>query len=238
MKRRMLFAACSALIAAFAGAQDTAPATPAAGARWVDLRTAPVVQGGDAQAGADKAQRCAACHGPGGHSAVPAFPSLAGLPPTYVYLQLREYRQGLRANAVMSAQAQDLSEQDMLDLAAYFASQSPQQAGAAVAADLLQRGRQVYLQGDPAQGVPACQGCHGADGRGPRPAVSGATPWHTFPALAGQQANYVVAQLQAYKDGTRAASSNAMVMQAVVRNMDQQTMQALAAFVSTRLPPP
>ena len=212
----------------------TLSAGHAASATPVDLRGAPAVLAGDPQAGEDKAGTCQACHGPAGHSVVPTFPVLAGLPQSYLYFQLAEFKSGIRRNPVMSAQAQGLSEQDMLDLAAYFSAQDAKPLDASAEDQLIARGRAVFAQGDSRQGIPPCQGCHGADGRGPRPqTASTRTPWHSFPSLAGQQSAYVLSQLKAFKSGERVSNSNARVMQGVVQGMDEATMQALAEYVKT-----
>ncbi|MCH9826474.1 MAG: cytochrome c4 [Gammaproteobacteria bacterium] len=200
----------------------------------MDLRDSPVVLAGDPRAGADKAGTCQACHGEAGHSVVPSFPALAGLPQSYLYFQLEEYKSGRRIDPVMSAQAQGLSEQDMLDLAAYFSTQGAKPLEASAEDQVIDRGREIYAQGDSKQGIPPCQGCHGADGRGPRPQTANTrTPWHSFPSLAGQQSAYVLSQLKAFKSGTRDSNSNARVMQGVVHGMDEATMQALAEYVKT-----
>ena len=81
--------------------------------------------GGDAEAGAKKAAVCAACHGPGGNSVNPEWPKLAGQSAKYTLDQLQKFKAGVRRNALMQPQAANLSEQDMKDLAAYFAAQQP-----------------------------------------------------------------------------------------------------------------
>ncbi len=232
----LMIAACGGPALAADSSAAVAAAEPAAA--FQDLRKTPSITG-NAQAGEGKAVVCQACHGPQGHSMVPMFPTLAGQPATYTYLQLQDYKAGRRHNEVMSPQAQTLSDEDMRDLAAYFAAQVPVALSAAGAAeDLLARGRQLYQQGEPKAGIPPCQACHGADGRGVRAAAAGrGVPWHTYPALAGQQAVYVAAQLQAFKDGSRAGSSNARVMHGVVQQMDTAAMQAVGAYVAQSLPP-
>ncbi|HEX5952882.1 MAG TPA: c-type cytochrome, partial [Rhodanobacteraceae bacterium] len=78
-------------------------------------------------------------------------------------------------------------------------------------------------------------GCHGADGKGPRPDTTGTAPqppWSTFPVLAGQNAQYVLTQLKAYHGGTRLGTSNDKVMQGVARNLSEADMRALADYVS------
>ncbi len=198
-----------------------------------DVRRQPPVHG-DAAAGAAKAATCAACHGANGIAVAPTFPNLAGQSATYLYVQLRAFKDGSRANAVMKPLATALTDRDMRDLAAHFAS-LPGKPGQAATVQ-TPRGYTLYHHGDPAGGVPPCQGCHGADGRGPRPDLASTAPqpaWATFPALAGQNAPYVLEQLQAFHDGTRVGTSNDKVMQGVAHNLSKADMQALADYVSS-----
>ena len=213
-----------------ADAADAAPmATPTAVP--LDLRRMQPIHG-DAQAGAGKAAVCAACHGAQGVGIAPNFPNLAGQSATYLYVQLREFHAGERNDPVMTAQATMLSDTDMRDLAAYFAAMPPKAAGPGAAGS---RGEQLYLAGDPAKGIPPCQGCHGPTGMGPEPHRSSAPqpPWATFPHLRGQPSLYLAKQLADYKDGARAGSSNAKVMQGVAQTLDDDDLKALSVYLSS-----
>jgi cytochrome c553 len=204
----------------------------AATPQFDDLRNQMPIHG-DAAAGAAKAAACAACHGPKGIAVAPTFPNLAGQSETYVYVQLRAFKNGARVNAVMQPLAKALNDQDMRNLAAHFASLPGKSA--ARATQVSPRGGVLFHDGDTAQGVPPCQGCHGVDGRGPRPDPASIAPqpaWSTFPVLAGQNAPYVLAQLKAYHDGTRVGTSNDKVMQGVAHNLSEADMRALADYVS------
>jgi cytochrome c553 len=109
----------------------------------------------DAQAGKAKAQVCAACHGADGNSANPEWPNLAGQHARYVSKQLADFKAGeQRNNAVMRQQVASLSERDMADLGAYFATLSP--AGGFVSPDRLALGQRIYRGGNQESGVPAC----------------------------------------------------------------------------------
>lgn len=199
---------------------------------------------GDPQAGAAKAATCSACHGQQGISLVPDFPSLAGQSVTYLYLQLRAFKDGSRANEVMRPLVQSLSDRDLKDLSAYYASLRPTQPATANFAGKTDTGRMIFTRGDAAHGVPPCQGCHGRTGRGPEAAAtpaSGAvsrppTAWQTYPALAGQQAPYVVAQLKAYQSGARGQTTNARIMQGIARSLDESSMEQLAAYINQLAP--
>ena len=129
---------------------------------------------------------------------------------------MKEFHDGERNDPVMTAQAASLSDDDMRDLASYYAAMAPKPAGQA---DADSRGAQLYLAGDPEQGIPPCQGCHGANGLGPQPHPSSAPqpPWATWPHLRGQSSLYVAKQLGDFKSGARAGSSNAKVMQGVAQ---------------------
>ncbi|HKT42497.1 MAG TPA: c-type cytochrome [Rhodanobacteraceae bacterium] len=205
----------------------------AATAPFDDLRKQAPIHG-DAAAGEAKAAACAACHGARGIAVAPTFPNLAGQSQTYLYVQLRAFKDGARANAVMQPLAKTLTDRDMHNLAAHFASLPGKPA--AHTAQAPSRGSTLFHDGDAAQGVPPCQGCHGADGKGQHPDYASSAPqpaWSTFPVLAGQNAQYVLAQLKAYHDGTRVGTSNDKVMRGVAHNLSAADMRALADYVST-----
>jgi cytochrome c553 len=231
--RTSLLLACLLLSTAApdVAAQQPATATSAASASALDLRRMQPVSG-DAQAGAAKAAVCAACHGPQGVAIAPNFPNLAGQSATYLYVQLREFHDGRRSDPVMTGQAAALSDADMRDLASYYAALAPKPAGRA---DAASRGAQLYLAGDPAQGIPPCQGCHGPTGLGPQPHPSSAPqpPWATFPHLRGQSSLYVAKELGDFKSGARAGSSNAKVMHGVAATLGDDDVQALSTYLST-----
>ncbi|HJU08945.1 MAG TPA: c-type cytochrome [Rhodanobacteraceae bacterium] len=225
----------ASIVIALACAALQMDAVPAATARFDDVRLQPPVHG-DAARGATKAAVCAACHGAQGIAVAPTFPNLAGQSQTYLYVQLRAFKDGARDNAVMKPLASALSDHDMRDIAAHFAS-LPGKAGSVADVQSASRGDTLFHDGDPAKGIPPCQGCHGPDARGPRPDPASAAlqpAWRTFPALAGQNAPYVLEQLKAFHDGTRAGTSNDRVMQGVARNLDDGDMQALAAYIASQ----
>lgn len=214
-----------------AAAQQPATSTSTAPASVLDQRRMQPISG-DAQAGAGKAAVCAACHGAQGVAIAPNFPNLAGQSVTYLYAQLKEFHDGQRTDAVMSGQAAALSDVDMRNLASYYASLAPKPAGRA---DGSSRGAQLYLTGDPAQGIPPCQGCHGPAGLGPQPHPSSAPqpPWATFPHLRGQSGLYLTKELSDFKRGMRAGSSNAKVMHGVAQTLSDDDVQALSAYLSS-----
>lgn len=228
----MSFTTRVALISSLALAAMAIGAALGAAPPFDDLRKQVPVHG-DAMAGATKAALCAACHGSNGIAVAPTFPNLAGQSETYLYVQLRAFKDGSRDNAVMQPLAKALTDRDMRNLAAHFAGLPGKSAPQTVQAS--SRGSILFHDGDAAQDVPPCQGCHGVDGRGPHPDPTSTAPqpaWSTFPALAGQNAQYVLEQLQAYHDGSRVGTSNDKVMRGVARNLGAADMHALADYVS------
>lgn len=159
---------------------------------------------GNAEAGKGKVVACVACHGQEGKGigANNEWPRLAGQGEKYLLKQLQQYKSGERKDAIMAGQVAALNEQDMADVAAYFASISPQYGSASVVADnealteeLLARGEQLYRGGSLERGITACAACHGPAGRGMAPS--------SYPALSGQYSKYVTKQLVAFRLGAR-----------------------------------
>ena len=175
---------------------------------------------GDAAQGAQKAAVCVACHGVAGNSVNPEWPSLAGQPEAYVVAQLEAFKGGKRVNPLMTPMAAALSEQDMQDLGAYFAQQTP--TGLEADPSTWQAGEKLYRGGDAERDIPACIACHGPQGRGNGPAG--------YPALRAQHAVYAYAQLKAFKDGTR-KSVGSNIMTAVTDRMTDVEMRALASYL-------
>lgn len=175
---------------------------------------------GDAAAGKAKSASCAACHGPDGNSPTPAFPRIAGQHAGYLVKQLQDYKSGDRVNATMNGMAAALSDQDMADLAAYFASQAPT-IGTADPAQ-VELGETIYRAGNQATGVAACSACHGPAGAG--------NPMANFPSLQGQYADYTVLQLNHFRAGERANDAGAM-MRGVADKMTDAEIQAVAQYI-------
>ena len=165
---------------------------------------------------------CAACHGGDGNSAIAINPSLAGQHSQYITKQLMNFKSGERNNAVMKGMVATLAtDDDMKNVAAYFAAQKPR-PGVARDQALVNAGRKIYRGGDGATGVPACMACHSPSGAG-IPAQ--------YPRLAGQMKEYTLAQLKAFKAGERANDSAAM-MRTIASKLSDKQMDALAEYVS------
>lgn len=192
---------------------------------------------GNPKAGEKKAAACAACHGQGGKGASAAYPKLAGQGEAYTVKQLQDFKSGRRENPIMQAQARGLSEQDMADLAAYYAEQQVQVEAADPA--LVEAGERLYRGGNLTTDVSACAGCHGPAGEGIDAAA--------FPALGGQYADYVAAQLKAFRAAGRkdlegslrkndAEGDTAGMMQSVAAKMSDSEIRAVASFISGLAP--
>lgn len=177
--------------------------------------------GDPAKAQAIVNQVCAACHGSDGNSPLSANPSLAGQHPEYLLKQLTEFKSGMRSNPVMAGMVANLSADDMLNLAAYYSSQAPKQISAKDK-DLVAQGGKLYRGGNPSNGTAACAGCHSPNGAG-IPAQ--------YPRLAGQHADYVAAQLKAFRAGDRANDPNQMMRATAVKLTDKE-IAALADYIS------
>lgn len=177
---------------------------------------------GDAKAGEAKSVVCAACHGPKGVSANPAWPKLAGQGAPYIYAQLKHFKEGSRNNAVMAAQVAGLSDQDMQDLAVYFGEQAP--APGVASKDAVTKAEKVFRAGAADRGVPACAACHGPVGAG--------NPAAGYPRIGGQHADYTALQLNAYRGGERKAGANGLMMAAVAARLNDEEIAALASYIN------
>lgn len=169
---------------------------------------------------------CLACHGlDGAGNDAAGFPRLAGLDADYIAKQIRDYNRGTRVSVVMQPNVDNLSEQQILDVAAYYAS-LPVPAAAPASADpaLLALGEQIATRGDWDHYIPACESCHGPGSQG-----MGAT----FPGLAGQHPSYIRQQLQAWRNGSRHNDPN-QLMTGVAERLSEQQIEAVAAYLGSR----
>jgi cytochrome c553 len=177
---------------------------------------------GSVEAGRTKSVTCAACHGADGNSVTPDWPMLAGQHASYIVRQLQAFKNGERTDVTMKPFADMLSEQDMLDVAAYFAAQKPTPKGADPA--LVGLGQQIYRGGVPARGVAACIACHGPDGAG--------NPLASYPRVSGQHAAYVTKQLNAYASGDRRSDVDVnQMMRNVASELFEDEIRALSSYV-------
>jgi cytochrome c553 len=163
--------------------------------------------------------QCFICHGAEGESSTPIFPRLAGQHANYVERQLADFKSGRRQSAVMTPMVKDLSEADMKALGRWFESR-PVQGHEVSDPSLVAQGRGIYERGLPAQGVPACRKCHGAQGEGTE----------ELPRLAGQHATYLENQLRAFSKRER-TNDNA-VMQTIAARIGDADLRAVSSYMS------
>ncbi len=175
---------------------------------------------GDPEAGAQKSLVCGACHGVDGNSIMPEWPSLAGQHESYIVRQLQLFKEGVRNNVIMMPNAMLLTDEDMADLAAFYARQQP--VGLEADPSNAELGRQIYLAGDLARGLPACIACHSPQGKGNGPA--------RYPAVRAQHSLYTYLQLLAYASGERVPDGNDM-MQTIASKMTDEEMRAVASYL-------
>lgn len=206
-------------------AAEQAPAEKAA-AEKAPAETPAALKGDIAKGQQIAAQICAACHAPDGNSMAPANPKLAGQHQDYIYKQLKDFKaEGAkpaeRASPIMGGMAAALSEQDMKNVAAYFASQAlkGEQAKNSKTAAL---GQKLYRAGSASKGLPACAACHGPAGNG-IPAQ--------FPAIGGQFTEYTEGQLKAFRAGERTNDPNGM-MRLIALKMTDAEIKAVADYVA------
>jgi len=165
---------------------------------------------------------CANCHGPRGQSTFPKYPVLAGQHANYLAAQLQAFKAQTRGDpdaiGYMWGMASPLPDDLMTALAEYYGKQRPQ-AGESGDPSQVARGKEIYQNGDAAQGVPPCAACHGA----------GAAGTDTYPRLAGQHVQYLMKQLRSFQNNMR----NVAVMHGVARGLQDADMQAVATYLQS-----
>ncbi|HTH10921.1 c-type cytochrome [Acidovorax sp.] len=162
---------------------------------------------------------CAACHGADGNSAIAANPKLSQQHPEYLVKQLQEFKSGKRNNPVMKGFASMLSDDDMKNIA-YWVASKPAKTGFAKDKDLVALGERIYRGGVADRNIAACAGCHSPNGAGV-PAQ--------YPRLSGQHADYTVAQLNTFRDGSRA---NSVQMTQVAAKLNDKEIKAVADYIA------
>ena len=180
------------------------------------------VKRGDPQAGSELVATCAGCHGADGNSVVGQWPTLAGQRESYTLAQLIHVQKGERMIESMMGLLDNYSEDQLRDIAAFYAAQEVK-VGQADSIN-FELGQRIYRAGNLSNGVPACTGCHGPQGKGVESAG--------YPMLSGQKAEYVVTSLVAYKNGERVHSSNAKIMQGIATRLTTEEIRAVANYVS------
>jgi cytochrome c553 len=162
---------------------------------------------------------CVSCHGAGGNSTITANPKLAGQHEEYLYKQLVDFTKPERTQAIMSAYAKLLTDDEKKNIAAYLTTQV-EKPGAAKNKDTLELGKKIYRGGIAEKTVPACASCHGAAGAG--------LPVQ-YPRLGGQHQDYTVAELTLFRQGGR---KNSPQMITIAQRMSDDEMKAVADYIA------
>ena len=168
----------------------------------------------DAEAAKTKAQEvCSGCHGQHGNPVAPQIPILAGQLARYLYVELRDFKVGRRNDPIMSRMSEGLTKQEMLDLADYFAAQEP-------AAALFAPDRERVLRGAKKLNETLCTMCH----------LGGLKGQNEIPRLAGQQPEYVINQLRAFK--SRERTNDGGNMQSVAQTLSDEDIIDLSHYIA------
>jgi cytochrome c553 len=178
-------------------------------------------QTGSVEAGQAKSMICGSCHGADGNSVTPEWPSIAGQHASYIVRQLEAYRAGEREDVGMQQYASMLSEQDMYDLATYYAAQTPRPNGAD--SELVGLGEDIYRGGLPGRSIPACMACHGPRGLG--------NPLAAYPRVSAQHATYTFNTLRDYSAGERRSDGEPQTMRNVSELLQENEMRAVASYI-------
>ena len=177
---------------------------------------------GNANSGKDKVATCAACHGQDGNSMVGLWPSLAGQNVNYLVRQLQHIKSGKRPITEMIGSLDNFAQEDLEDIAAFYASQN--NAIGQAASDKVELGRKLYYSGSLEKGVPACTACHSPKGKGNSPAG--------YPLLSGQQSDYIAKALKNYRTGERNNDESSQMMMAIAYKLDDVEIDALSSFIN------
>lgn len=176
---------------------------------------------GNSEAGKEKAAVCIACHGTDGNSPSSLYPKLAGQHASYLEKQLQEFKSGTRNNPIMLGMAAGLSDQDMKDIAAYYATQTT--TPETVPAEIADAGQKLYMGGDLQRKIPACTACHGPRGNGLELAK--------FPKISSQHPAYLKTQLEQFRSNARNNDPNSM-MTSVAAKLSDADIELLSKYIS------
>lgn len=172
--------------------------------------------------GAIKAATCVACHGDTGNSVIPDYPNIAGQNAKYLEIQMRQMRDGEREIPLMLGQLDSMSDQDLKDIASFYASQ-PGKIGQASPID-LKLGESIYRGGILDKNVAACTACHAPNGNG--------NSFAGFPRISGQPVSYTVAQLKAYRENERTSDEYVGgMMRDIAARLTDSEIEAVANYI-------
>ncbi len=216
----MRYLVAIALLFSLSIAPGSVFAGPSSQVAWTQ-ETVNLIKSGNVDKGKQLAAGCAGCHGPEGISPTPMYPHLAGQNAAYAYKQLRDYKDGTRANAIMGALVAGLDDQSMADIAAYYAELPPasKPAEGEQSADTPTLAR----KGDGKRLIPSCASCHESPGN---------IKNHGIPSLNGQPEDYLKQTMQAYKTGAR-ANDVYSVMRLIAKPMTDEEIAQTASYYAS-----
>lgn len=197
-----------------------ADATSFAGGSSGDIKQR--IGNGNPVAGKSKSTLCQSCHGEDGLSMENLIPNLAGQYATYIAKELRNFQSGARKHPIMSVMAKTISDADLADIAAYFASQDKMQGGGWGVNPVAKR---LFLKGDESRNILPCVNCHGVSGEGKASDIG------TFPVIGGQHKAYLRAQLINWRDGQRTNSPGGE-MNKIAKSLTDPEIEALTDYIS------
>lgn len=177
---------------------------------------------GNPVAGKTRSELCQGCHGEFGLSQEDLIPNLAGQYAPYIAKQLRNFQTGARTHQIMSAMATTINDAELIDIAAYFASQNKMQGNGKGDNPVA---RNLFTKGDPARGIPPCMSCHGVNGKGQAPNIA------TYPVIGGQHKGYLRIQLIHWRSGERSNSPDG-VMNKVAKTLTDNEIESLTDYIS------
>ena len=196
--------------------------------------SASILASGDAGTGQTKSATCMGCHGLAGNSTMPNFPKLAGQGEGYLLKQLQDFKSGARQDGAMAGVVTSLSDEDMMNLAAFYAAQTISENTAKADAETIELARKLYLGGNQESGTTACIACHGPKGKG--------IPSAKFPAISAQHADYTASQLKAFRQHAlnlqtgeskpERANDYESMMRSVTKGLTTVEIEALAQYIA------
>ncbi len=179
---------------------------------------------GDPVAGKTKSQICQGCHGVTGNTTDEMIPKLAGQYDEYIIKQMHNYQAGIRSHEIMNGMAAPLSDQDVTDIAAYFADQAIMKGNGGTPNE---KGKDLFMKGNIAEMVMTCVYCHGNGGKGMNPSTG------MYPVIGGQHKAYLLKQLTDFREDNRVNSPN-IIMNRIVRSLSDDDLKALAEYISAQ----
>lgn len=177
---------------------------------------------GDPVAGKSESSLCQGCHGEEGLSMEDLIPNLAGQYAAYIEKQIHNFQSGARTHQIMNAMAKTITDAELVDIAAYFASQQEMQGGGWGSSPVAKK---LFLKGDMTRNIQPCVSCHGVNGKGKAPDIA------IYPVIGGQHKEYLKAQLINWRSGARSNSPDG-VMNRVAKSLTDAEIEALTDYLS------